>query len=191
MGRMALVVAGWLVLAATGPGRAEEAALHAFVGAGLRPPVEQLLTAFRQETGIAVEAEYAGSGQLLARLRETGRGDLFLPGSTQFTDPLAAEGAILFARPLVLHGPILAVAKAKAAEIGSVADLARPGVRLALGDPQAMALGRTAEQILDRSGVGAAIRANVVVRAATVKQLALYVIDGAVDAAIIVKVNRP
>ncbi len=159
--------------------------LHAYVGAGLRPPVDALIAAFQADTGIAVHAEYGGSGQLLARLEETRTGDLFIPGTSFYTDKLKDKGAIADLRLLVVHGPVLAVTPAKADAIQSVADLAKPGVRLGLGDPQAMALGRTAEDILDKSGQGEAIRKNITVRAATVKQLALYLLDGNIDAAII------
>ncbi len=159
--------------------------LHAYVGAGLRPPVDALIEAFRKETGIAVTAEYGGSGQLLARFAETRTGDLFIPGTTFYTDKLKELDAVADLKVLVVHGPVLAVAPSKAEVIRGFADLAKPGVRVGLGDPQAMALGRTAEDILDKSGQGEAIRRNVTVRAATVKQLALYVLDGNVDAAII------
>jgi molybdate transport system substrate-binding protein len=54
-----------------------------------------------------------------------------------------------------------------------------------LGDPKAMALGRTADEILEKSDLTAKILPNVKVRAATVKQLALYVTRGDVDAGII------
>lgn len=159
--------------------------LHAYVGAGLRPPIEALIEAFRKETGITVTAEYGGSGQLLARFAETRTGDLFIPGTTFYTDKLKELDAVADLKVLVVHGPVLAVAPGKAEAIRSFADLAKPSVRVGLGDPQAMALGRTAEDILDKSGQGEAIRRNVTVRAATVKQLALYVLDGNVDAAII------
>ncbi|NUB13801.1 molybdate ABC transporter substrate-binding protein [Azospirillum brasilense] len=159
--------------------------LHAYVGAGLRPPVEALIEDFRKETGITVTAEYGGSGQLLTRFAETKAGDLFIPGTTFYTDKLKELDAVADLTVLVVHGPVLAVAPGKAEAIRSIVDLAKPGVRVGLGDPQAMALGRTAEDILDKSGQGEAIRRNVTVRAATVKQLALYVLDGNVDAAII------
>ena len=67
----------------------------------------------------------------------------------------------------------------------SFKDLARTGVRLAMGDPQAMAFGRTAVIILEKSGLKREIEENIVVYGATVKQLALYVAQGDVDAAII------
>lgn len=179
----ALTLAVGLLVLHTAAASAQE--LYAYVGAGLRPPVDVLIDAFRKETGIVVRTEYGGSGQLLARYAETRKGDLFIPGTTFYTDKLREQDAVAELTVLVVHGPVLAVAPAKADTIRSIPDLAKPGVRLGLGDPQAMALGRTAEEILDRSGQGEAIRKNVTVRAATVKQLALYVLDGNVDAAII------
>ncbi len=178
-----LVVAAVLTAAAGFPAWGQE--LYAYVGAGLRPPVDALIEAYRQKTGVVVKTEYGGSGQLLTRIEETGKGDLFIPGTTFYTDKLKEKGGVRAETILVLHGPVLAVANGKADQIQTFADLAKPGVRLGLGDPAAMALGRTADEILDHSGQGDVIRRNVTVRAATVKQLALYVVDGNVDAAII------
>ena len=50
-----------------------------------------------------------------------------------------------------------------------------------------MALGKTAVVILDRAGLKERVLANVTVYGATVKQLALYVAEGNVDAAIIAR----
>lgn len=181
--RLTFLITALALALTSGPARAAE--LYAYVGAGLRPPVDALIDAFQKRTGITVRAEYGGSGQLLSRFNETGKGDIFIPGSTVYTDKLKEKDAVVLVTPLVAHGPVLAVAKDKIGQIASFADLAKPGVRLGLGDPQAMALGRTAEDILDKSGLGEAIRKNVTVRAANVKQLTLYVLDGNVDAAIV------
>lgn len=178
-----LMMAVALMAVAGAPAWGQE--LYAYVGAGLRPPVDVLIEAYTQKTGVTVKTEYGGSGQLLTRIGETGKGDLFIPGSTVYTDKLKEKGGVREEKILVLHGPVLAVANDKADTLQSFADLAKPGVKLGLGDPAAMALGRTADEILTRSGQGEAIARNVTVRAATVKQLALYVIDGNVDAAII------
>ena len=43
--------------------------------------------------------------------------------------------------------------KKMADTIKTFSDLAKPGVRVGLGDPKAMALGRTAEDILKNSGL--------------------------------------
>ncbi|PTW59480.1 molybdate transport system substrate-binding protein [Breoghania corrubedonensis] len=159
--------------------------LHAYVGAGLRQPVTAIAEAFEKETGNKVELEFGGSGQLLARFKESGAGDLFIPGSLFYADKLEKEGAVASRRIVVKHTPVLAVAKDKAADIKSFADLAKPGVKIGIGDPKAMALGRSAQDILKASGLGDKIEPNITVRAATVKQLELYLFDGDVDAAIV------
>lgn len=182
--RLALLVAA-LVLSWSMTTTARAGELHVYAGAGLREPVEKLAESFRQETGTTLAIEYGGSGQLLARIKETGHGDLFIPGSLMYFEGLKKDGALMSTFPLAEHGAVLAVNKASADKIKTFADLAKPGIRIGLGDAQAMALGRTAEEILDHSSAKDAILANVTVRATTVKQLTLYVTGGDVDAAII------
>ena len=159
--------------------------LFMYCGAGLRRPVDRLVDAFQQETGIAVRVAYSGSGQALARIKAVGRGDLFLPGAHVYISKLEQEDKIKLSLPVVLHTPVVAVTAGKSTVVKTFDDLALPGLRVGLGDPTAMALGRTAEDILNHCPQKQAILANTVLRAATVKQLALYVVNGDVDAAII------
>ncbi|WP_300526253.1 molybdate ABC transporter substrate-binding protein [Aminiphilus sp.] len=161
--------------------------LYMHCGAGLRQPVEELLRTYREKGGVNVAVEYAGSGQSLVRFKATKEGDLFLSGSAFFVEQLAKDGFVTHSFSIVLHPPVLAVHPSKTGEITTVDDLAKPGVRVGLGDPKAMALGRTAEEILSHSDKKDAILANTVVRAATVKQLSLYVTKGDVDAAILAR----
>lgn len=181
------IVLGLLVIGAafifSNAAFAAELYLHS--GAGLRQPVDELTAEFTKETGIKVRIEYAGSGKSLARIKATGQGDVFLPGSHFYIDKLKAEGQVLWSHPVVLHIPVIGVWKKTTKQIEKFADLGKPGVRVGLGDPKAMALGRTAEDILRNSGIADKILPNVIVRAATVKQLSLYVQKGEVDAAII------
>lgn len=180
-----VIAAAALAIAAAFAAPAEAGELHVYAGAGLKLPIDALAASFQAKTGTKLAIEYGGSGQQLARYQETGVGDLFIPGSAFYLKKLEDKGLIASKTILVEHGPVLAVAKGKEDEIKSFEDLAKPGVRVGLGDPKAMALGRTAEDILKASGLADKILPNVTVRAATVKQLALYVIDGNVDAAIV------
>jgi molybdate transport system substrate-binding protein len=175
----------------TGPGslQAETTELYLYCGAGLRQPVDELLAQFQKETGWKVNVEFGGSGQLLTRYKATGAGDVFLPGSHFYVDKLSSEGLVASRRPVVLHTPVVAVNNKRSDLVQTFADLAKPGIRVGLGDPKAMALGRTAEQILDSAGLKADILKNVVTRASTVKQLTLYVVQGDVDAAIIARAD--
>jgi molybdate transport system substrate-binding protein len=182
MNRTVLFALSLFALSSTSVSAAE---LHFFVGAGLRQPVDRLVEDFQQKTGHRVVVDYDGSGRLLARITASGQGDLFMPGSLFYIEKLQAQGKIHSLQPVAAHTPVIAVNKSRAKEVSIFEDLAKPGIRLALGDPKAMALGKTAMTILERSGLKDRILANVVVYGATVKQLALYVAEGNVDASIV------
>ena len=156
-----------------------------FCGAGLRQPTDHLIRTFQEETGHSVKVTYAGSGQLLSSILASGQGDLFMPGAFFYIRKLKEMGRIDSSKNLVAHTAVVGVNIRKGNLIRSFDDLARPGLRLALGDPKAMAFGRMARAILSRSPLKDAILKNVVVYGATVKQLALYVARGDVDASII------
>lgn len=162
---------------------AEELVLMA--GAGLRQPTDVLAAGFEKETGHRILTSYDGSGKLLARIRASGRGDLFMPGAFFYIERLQREGRVRSFCPVAAHTPVVGVSLDAAERIRSFEDLAKPGVRLALGDPKAMAFGRTALTILRRAGMEGPVLENVEVYGATVKQLALYVARGDVDASII------
>lgn len=164
---------------------AGEAGLHIYSGAGLRNAVEKIALLYRAETGKPVTVEYGGSGQMTARIQLTHSGDLFISGAMPYIDQLKHDGEVLSSYPIALHGAVLAINKSAAGKIKSFDDLAKPGIRIALGDAKAMALGRTADDILSHSDKQQAIRENVVVRTLTMSQLAIYVSTGDVDAAII------
>ena len=159
--------------------------LHIFVGAGLRQPVDHLVKEFEGQAGNRVFVDYGGSGQLLTKIRAASKGDLFIPGALFYIEKLEKEGRIRSYRPIALHTPVIGVNVQQASRITRFEDLAGPGIRLAMGDPKAMAFGRTALAICEKSDMKAAILKNVAVYGATVKQLALYVSQGVVDAAII------
>lgn len=164
---------------------ASAAELNLFAGAGLRQPVDRLVRDFERKTGHRVNVDYDGGGRLLARITASGRGDLFMPGSSFFLEKLHAQGRVHSWRPIVAHIPVVAVNKLQAQRVTKFEDLAAPGLRFAMGDPKAVAIGKTSMIILERASIKEQVLSNAVVYGATVKQLALYVAEGNVDASII------
>lgn len=158
-------------------------------GAGLRQPTDIIITQFEKKTGIRTVVEYGGSGKLFTRYNTLSKGDLFMPGDYFYIDKLKALGKIASDSPVVYHTPVIAVNKKRGIIINSLEGLTQNGLRLALGDPKAMALGRTADEILTKSGYRDGILKNVVTYGATVKQLSLYVAQGSVDASIIARAD--
>lgn len=159
--------------------------LHLYAGAGLKQPVEKIVAKFEQETGHKVNIEYGNSGQILTRFELTQQGDLFLPGTADYIHKLQKKQQVSATYPLVKHMPAMVIRKDKAGQIKTYADLANSKLTIGMGDAKAVALGKSGEVLLDKSGYGDALRKKVIVRAATIKQLLFYVNNGDVDAAVI------
>lgn len=179
---LALLVAGAALPAAA-------AELRLYAGAGLRQPVDRLVEQYQNTTKHRVVIDYDGSGRQLAKIIAAGQGDLFMPGAMHYIEKLKKKGMVQSTRTIVAHTPVIAVNRKSTVSVANLEDLCRPGVKVALGDPKAMALGKTAATILERSGLQDKIRPNVAVYGATVKQLALYAAEGTVDAAIIARAD--
>lgn len=159
--------------------------LHLYAGAGLRQPVESVVKQFEQDSGHKVVIEYGGSGQILTRFNLTKSGDVFLPGSADYVEKLQQAGQVLASYPLVLHTPVMVVRKTSGGQIQTLADLAKSNLKIGMGDPKAIALGKSGEQLLVASGYESALKEKVVVQATTIKQLLIYLLNGDVDAAVI------
>ncbi len=181
---MRRLVISSLLLCLSAP-QAFAAQLHMYAGAGLRPPIEKVIKKFEAETGNSVTVEYGGSGQIMTRFELTNQGDLFFPGSEDYVEKLKEKSKITADYPIVRHIPVVAVRKDKAEGIITLEDLSKSKLKLGMGDAKAIALGRSGEILLDVSGYGDVLRDKVVVRAVTIKQLTMYLLNGDVDAAII------
>ncbi|MDG6898068.1 molybdate ABC transporter substrate-binding protein [Actinobacillus delphinicola] len=159
--------------------------LYLYAGAGLKNPTQKIITQYEKETGNKVIVEYAGMGQLLTRFETTKKGDLFLSGSENYVQKLQHDGYIQQDMPIVLHVPVMAVRRDKAQNINSLKELAHSDLRIGIGDSKAMALGKGAEKMINASGYADELNKKIVTKAATVKQLMLYLLHGQVDAAVI------
>jgi|GEM_PF-1429627 len=157
--------------------------LTVFAGLGLKLPMEEIRERFSAREKVMVHMIYGGSSTLLATIRTSGSGDVFVPGSLETMD----QAAELVARqvPVALHVPVVAVHPRAASRIHVFEDLARPGVVIGLANGGLAALGVTSEEIIRRSGRADMILANVRVKAPTVEILLDLVTRGELDAAIL------
>ena len=176
-------------LAPASPAAAPSAAggsLYLYAGAGLQTAVEELGRAFTAKTGVPVESDYGGSGMLISRLRLARTGDLFMPGDRWYVDLAAKEGLVESAADVCWFVPVILVPKGNPKNIRGLADLARPGLRLGLGDARACQVGRATGEILAKNKLdAAAIRKNTVFSSVTVNELGLQIQTGQLDAAIV------
>jgi len=161
-------------------------ALTLYCGAGIRTPVAQAVEEFSRLQGVRVECAYAGSEVLLSQLKLSGRGDLYMPGDGYYVAQAEQAGLVASTRPVCCFVPVILVSKGNPKNIRTLADLARPGLTLGLGEAEACAVGRQSSEIFAKNNISEEeINRNVVNRALTVSDLANGVKLKALDAAIV------
>ncbi len=151
-------------------------------GAGLMKPMNELIKTFERGTGAKVEVHYGGSAEIYGVLTTTGC-DIFVPGAYYYTKNAISKGYIVndTVKNVTLHVPVIAVPKGNPANIHSLKDLTKPGVRVVLGDPKAAAIGKVSKKIFEKNGLWKNVSKNVVVFTPTVNQLLIYIATGQAD----------
>jgi molybdate transport system substrate-binding protein len=119
-------------------------------GAGLMKPMNELAGMFENETGAKVEVHYGGSAEIFGIFQTTCGCDVFVPGAWYYTQQAMERGYILndTVQNVTYHILVIAVPKGNPKGIHSLEDLAKPGVRIVLGDPKGPAIGRVSQKIL-------------------------------------------
>jgi len=156
--------------------------------AGLVKVTNDLKTEFEKENpGVTVNVKNGGSGELFGILETQKNADIFLPGDYKYMQDAVDKGYIQndTVKNVTKNIPAIAVQKGNPKNITSIADLAKPGVKVALGDPSGPAIGKTSEKLLNKSGVNDTVQDNVIVKTTTVNQLLTYLVTGQADAVII------
>ncbi|MBU0946077.1 MAG: molybdate ABC transporter substrate-binding protein [Proteobacteria bacterium] len=159
--------------------------LIVYVGKGMQKAMEEVQAAFEQKHDIILNIIYAGSATCLSTIRDTGRGDVFVPGSVHIFEN--APDLIDNHQYVALHVPMVCIHKDNPKEIRSFDDLAKPGVRISVGNTKMCSMGGVADAILSRSAIKEGITKNIVIRSPTVVELLNLVVRKEVDAAIIWK----
>jgi molybdenum ABC transporter molybdate-binding protein len=175
---------GVLIVLQTGGGSDHDGGgLTVFCAAGIKKPVSAVKDRYRAEFGTEVQVQYGGTGTLLSQLQVAKRGDLFVAADDLSIARAREAGVVREVIPLCRQYPVIAVREGNPKRLGSVSDLFREGVRVAVANPEAASVGKATKAALgDR---WAEMEARAIVMKPTVTELAADLTVGAVDAAII------
>lgn len=154
-------------------------------GAALQPAMDELGKSYQQQTGVRVDLTYAGAQMLLGQLTASRSGDLYMPGEAFWVDQAAKRGFVDTTRTVVYFVPVLMMPKGNPGRIHELKDMARPGVRVALGHPEALAVGPVTKRILQRAGIWEKVQRNVMMQAGCIPELANAVAMRAADVGIL------
>jgi len=183
-----LAVAGLLGLASNRSLAApEKTRLIIFVGSASKPPSQEAERAFEKaHPDVEIDMTFGGSGTLLQQMMLEQTGDFYLPGSDDYMDKAEKQKAVLpQTRRIVAYlVPSICVQHGNPKNIHSLADMAKPGVTVALAQAGAVCLGDVSDEILRAAGLEDQVKKNVITYARSCEQTQQLVQLGEVDAII-------
>jgi molybdate transport system substrate-binding protein len=137
----------------------EPGKLTVLCGGSFRPPMEALVRAFEEQTGIPVELSFGQSEDLLPVVKLRKEGDVFV-SHDPYLDYVDEAGSLLGAAQVGYVAPVVVVAKGNPAGVESLDDLAKPGVKVALPDPEFSTCGQMLFKLLEKKGIKGDVSAN-------------------------------
>jgi len=124
-----------------------------YCGAGIKPPVAELVEQFERQHGVSITCDYRGSEVLLSSIKLTGKGDLYMPGDVHYIELADQEELIKSSHPVCYFVPVILVQSGNPKGVHTLQDLTRDDVRVGLGDPQFCAIGRKTSKLLKKSAI--------------------------------------
>jgi molybdate transport system substrate-binding protein len=137
--------------------------LTVFAGSASQPVLQELSREYRKQTGTDVELIFGGSGFVLSQMQLVGRGDIYMPGSSDFMAKAVKAGlvnkeSICTVAYLV---PAINVKPGNPENIKSLADLSRPGLRIGIARPEQVCLGLYAIELLEYNELLESVLPNI------------------------------
>lgn len=124
-----------------------------FVGAASKPPTEEIVENFQKETGIKVEVIFGGSGYILSQMKLAKKGDIYFPGSSDYMDLAIKEGLVYKESEKIVVYLVNAinVQKGNPKNIKTLKDLLKPGIKIAIANPEGVCVGAYAVEIIEKN----------------------------------------
>lgn len=192
--RLRAALAAVLLLAAGGCSSSEPAAapvgaysgtLTVFAAASLTETFGALAREFEAAyPGVRVKLNFGASSALALQIEQGAPADVFASASPKNMAQVITAKAATTSRIFARNSMQLAVPPGKPAAVNGVADLARPGVKVALCQSQ-VPCGVTAQQVFDKAG----IKVTPVTLERDVKSALIKVETGEVDAAVVYRTD--
>jgi molybdenum ABC transporter molybdate-binding protein len=163
---------------------AESPELIFYSGAVNRPAVTATLDAFEAREGVRIARSYNGCGILVGSIKAGGRPDAYLTCDASFADPVAdlLDGA---PREVSRTRMIILVQKNNPRGIRSLADLAMPGLKVGVGNPEQSTLGALTQRLLKNAGLFDKVRPNIQTETPTADMLVNQLRTGSLDAVVV------
>ena len=152
-----------------------------------RTAIEDTIKRFEQREGARVSRVYNGCGILVSQMKAGQRPDAYFACDLPFLRQV--QDQFLDSVEISETDLVMLVARGNPKGIKVLADLAKPGLRLGLGNGQQTALGALTIQVLQAASLYDAVRANVRAETPTGDLLVNQMKTGSLDAALVYEAN--
>lgn len=139
---------------------AEDKEILVLCGTSFGPPMEKLLEMFKKETGVNAVISFGGSEDLLPQVKIGRIGDVFITHDP-YMKYTKDEKAMLRWIHVGYVAPALVVKKGNPKRLKRFEDLARPGLRVLLPNPQYSTCGEMVFGLMEKKGIKDAVMKNV------------------------------
>ena len=148
--------------------------------------MEEAAQTFEKKTGIKVYLTLGGSGTVLSQMKLSQSGDLYIPGSPDYMVMAERDGVVDpdSVKIITYLVPAISVQKGNPKNIQSLADLAKPGIEVGIGNPEAVCVGLYAYEILEYNNMLTEVGSNIVTYAESCDKTASLIALKVVDAVI-------
>lgn len=162
----------------------ESRSITVFCGSASKPAMEEAAVTFEEETGIQVFLNFGGSGTMLSQMKVSQSGDLYIPGSPDYMQIAVADDVVEPQTVSIISYlvPAILVQSGNPESICQLSDLARDGIEIGIGNPEAVCVGLYAYELLEHNGLLEEIEPNIVTHAESCSKTATLIALKSVDA---------
>ena len=175
-----------VLITTAGCGGEDTKSITIFCGSASKPAMEEAAQVFEEETGITVYLNFSGSGTMLAQMKVSESGDLYIPGSPDYMGMAEKDGVVEPDTVVIISYlvPAILVQAGNPLNLQKLADLASPGIEVGIGNPEAVCVGLYAYEILEYNDLLESVKPNIVTHAESCSKTATLVALKSVDAII-------
>ncbi|HQO64755.1 MAG TPA: extracellular solute-binding protein, partial [Syntrophorhabdus sp.] len=127
--------------------------LMIFCGAAYKKPMDEIIQRYMKKNNIDVRVICGGVGTLLSQITMSKRGDILMVPSSYIMEKAQSKGLVVpdSRKDFAYVVPVINVRKGNLKGIRSLADLAKPSVRVAIANPEIVFVGMLAAEIVEKS----------------------------------------
>jgi molybdate transport system substrate-binding protein len=174
----------WTGCSKSPPSQPPEATLRILCGSSMAAPVQELGKQFATARQAQLEFDLGGSETLLPKILTGVPGDLFVCHDP-FEDKVKAASRWTQTVVLGYLEPVVAVRPGNPRNLRALVDLAKPGLKIGLGDPRYSTCGELFVNALRERGQYDAVMKNVALQARSHAEVANGLVLGPLDAVVV------